>query len=457
MFYFAGNRTPSGLGCVDAMSMTPLAQGDQRAGTAAPLSPRILTLSLALVLMPFPVILHDFTHRDLSYDYLTLVFPVDLVLAGLIVLSCRPILRDLKARRGATGWGGWLALSAVMTIAWLAHPSQRGVHTLLELYGATAVAHTVCRTTESLERRIILGSVGLVAVGETVWATAQRVTRSNLGLGRLGEAGDPFYHGFGAKVLAPQGSMVHIYVLSGLALVAGAMLAGAALSERDWRRWAIAAGVAIAPVGMTYSRAGLLGFVLLVGATGLVGAPPLRRKSLILVSLLVVGAAIPALIWSDGWRSRASETTSASSSAGLTTQRGRLNHEASTVIKAHPFLGVGPGRYVIALKARFGRETDRSVGIFKPVHDVPILATAEGGILAGGVVVVMLVALAWRALRSGALAVATLLALLPFFLLDHFAYSFPQGAVLTGLWLGTLDRLSSVRQPSKRLTPSGEG
>ena len=50
-----------------------------------------------------------------------------------------------------------------------------------------------------------------------------------------------------------------------------------------------------------------------------------------------------------------------------------------------------------------------------------------------------------RAGGAGVLGVAVGLSLVPFLLLDHLNWSYPQGLLLTGLWLGTLDQLSCRR------------
>jgi O-antigen ligase len=109
------------------------------------------------------------------------------------------------------------------------------------------------------------------------------------------------------------------------------------------------------------------------------------------------------------------------------------------LITHHPVLGVGPGRYILALAQQAKVETDRTVGVFKPVHNLPLLAAAEGGILAGLAMVAFLLVLGWRALRTGLPTLAVYLALLPFLMLDHFAYTLPQGLVVLGFWVGFLD------------------
>jgi O-antigen ligase len=160
---------------------------------------------------------------------------------------------------------------------------------------------------------------------------------------------------------------------------------------------------------------------------------------------LCVGAAIPALVWRDGWVSRTQQSVTARSGSQLTTDRGWLIHEANVLIREHPVVGVGPGRYVLALRDKYHREPNQKVGVFKPVHNLPLLLTAEGGIPAGLAMTLLLVVVGWQAFRSGRLALALYVAYLPFALLDHLPYSFPQGLILTGLWLGVLSLLARER------------
>ena len=72
----------------------------------------------------------------------------------------------------------------------------------------------------------------------------------------------------------------------------------------------------------------------------------------------------------------------------------------------------------------------------------------EGGII----VLPALLFLAWAIMtqswRAGVLGVGVTLAVVPFLLLDHLNWSYPQGLLLTGLWLGTLDQIN-IPQPGR--------
>jgi len=424
--------------------------------------PKVLLALVTVALMPFPVVLADFSPRIGVYERATVVFPLELAMAGLVLACARPVIRAVRQRRLGLGAAGWLALTGSSALAWLAHPSGRGLLVLLHFAAAVALAHVV--TLAWRARWPLAAFVGAVAIGETVLALAQKLSGRSLGLHALGEPARPLY-GFGSA-RAPQGTMVHIYVLAALALVSAGMLAATALTSSRPARWTVAALVAVAPVGFTYSRAAALGLILLLAAlctaAGCGATASARRRAGALVVALGLGAGVPAVVWHDGWAARASQTTWATSEADFTTDRGTLTAEALHLIKTNPVVGVGPGRYVIALRARDGVERSARVKVFKPVHDMPLLAWAEDGLMAFAIMAVLFGGLGWRAWRTGPLAVGAFLALLPLCLLDHLLYTFPQGVVLTGLWLGTLDglartpRLTGWASPRRRSLVSGD-
>lgn len=416
--------------------------------TAAPASAQLqvelrhVMACVTVLLMPFPLVLKGFGNPALTYDYNTIIFPVDVAFLGLIISGAGATAKRVVERRAGFGTTMWMVFSLVMTAAWFADPSARGAHTILELWGCAVLAGTLTEAFTMDAGPLVLGTVAIVACGETLWSVLQLITKSNLGLHRLGEDRDPFL-AFSAHGLAPMGSMVHIYVLCGLGLIGGGVLMLPGVAAKSNRLWLLAAGVAIVPVGYTYSRAGLLGAALLIGGLGLglfsrTGNAGRGRVALAVLAL-IVGVGVPAAIWHGGWTERVTETTTATTAAQLTTQRGTLTHEGLSQIRANPIFGVGPGQYVISLKERFHHEADRTVQIFKPVHNVPLLVAAEGGVLAGAAFLGLLALVGWRAVRSGPGPTGLYLAYLPFLLLDHFPYSFPQGLVITAIWIGALD------------------
>lgn len=405
-------------------------------------SPAAPLVALIIILSAFPISIAQPGRGQGGYDFQAIVFPSDIPLVLLIVLMVPVIVARVRERKlPAVAWA-LLVLLGWMIVSYAVSPSTRGVADLIRLAGLLAMVVAITGLKEASERALVLASVAALAVFETGVAIAELVKGDHIGLGPLGEFSKPLWK-FGTG-LAPQGTMVHPYVLAGLALVAGFVLA-AAYTRSPSRVLVVAAAVAIAPVGFTYGRAALLGYVLaFVVLASAVLVRDRRARFIPVVLALGIGAAVPALIWSDGWISRTTQTVTAKNAGSLSTDRGWLIHEANGLIVDHPVFGVGPGRYVIALKSKLGTEPNKSVGIFKPVHNLPLLLTAEGGIPAGLAMTALLILAGVRAFAGGRGAMALYIAYLPFTQLDHFAYSFPQGLVITAVWLGGIEVLASM-------------
>jgi hypothetical protein len=161
-------------------------------------------------------------------------------------------------------------------------------------------------------------------------------------------------------------------------------------------------------------------------------------------TLLAAGTAfgLGVVVDLSGWVSRAGQATG--SVDALSSGRSTLLRQAWSLLGDNLLTGVGPGRYVLALSAR-----PELVGLSdqspRPVHLTPLLLVVEGGLLVIPTLVLLTIAIGRACLRGGAPAVAVTLAMLPFLVLDHLAWSYPQGILLTGLWLGALDLLAQQR------------
>ena len=421
-------------------------------------SPAVLLLVLVVVLMPIPRILVQFTSGNASYDFQAILFPSDLPLAVLTLAMIPRALR--RIRDGSFGVLAWiaLALTAWMVVAYIVHPSGRGIADILRLVGLVAMVVAFLELKTNGERGIVLATVAGVAAFETAVSVIQIATRSSAGLGVLGESSDPLWS-FGSTT-APQGTMVHPYVLAGMALVFGVILA-IALTRRWNRALLLAIAVAIVPVGYTYGRAAVLGLAIAVACLG-TGLFVDRRRYLPAILALCIGVAVPALIWSDGWVARTQQSVHAKNASSLATDRGWLIHEADGLIVDQPAVGVGPGRYVMALKHKFGKEPNKTVGVFKPVHNLPLLAAAEGGIPAGLLMTALLLVAGWRGWVAGRTGLALWGVYMPFVLLDHFSYTYPMGLIITGVWLGVIELLARDREtegvrPLPEARASGRG
>jgi len=402
----------------------------------------VILLALFFVLVQFPIVVATLTRGGpTAFDYQFPLFPSDIVLVPLILLTAPDIIRRVRDRTLPAGAAVALAIVAVMAVAFMAHPSVRGVGTLLRLTGVVAAAFVIAGAGR-VERRVVLGAFALLAGMQCGFALAQRATGHNLGLGSLGEFPSPFYAFGGVK--APQGTMVHPYLLAGLAVLAGGVLAWMYVSDRH-RVWVIAAAVAVAPVAFTYSRAAAVSCAVLLGGVAVSALVAHELRRWLALAALAAGVGIPLVFSTAGWTQRAHDTAGRSVDTG----RGHLIHQSLHLLGEYPLLGVGPGRYVIVLRAEH-TDPRPSGGVLKPVHNVPLLAAAEGGVVAGALTLLLYAVLGWRAWRTGPLAFTVFALYVPITMLDHFAYSFPQGLAMTAVWIGVLDLAATQRPEVKR-------
>src|SRR5205814_7549952 len=118
-------------------------------------------------------------------------------------------------------------------------------------------------------RRFLLVALALTGIAQTALAMVQLWRGDILATGPQ----DPFVGGF----TRPNGTLPFAYVLAGLALIAGAILAAQVLRKSTRSRWAwsAAAAIALVPVGVTFSRAAAGGLAL--GAAVLVPGAIRRR------------------------------------------------------------------------------------------------------------------------------------------------------------------------------------
>jgi hypothetical protein len=392
-----------------------------------------------------------------TVDYETILFPVDILLLLLAVATVTDITGvRAAARRRDIAAGLWLAITLWLVVSWLAHPSSRGVVTLIEQLGAVALAATIAQMLRSGMARVVVAAITTVSVFEAVIAIAQKIHGGGIGLKALGEA--PSLYEVVINGAAPQGTMRHPFILAGFCITCGGVIAVAIVRRVVGRGWLPAIALAVVPVGITYARTALLSVALFVACLGVGAVLGYRRRleerplDLLLVCIAgTIGFVLPAAIWSSGWTSRATATASAvtrGSADDLTTARPALMAEAGDIIGRHPVFGVGPGRYTIVLRDEHHGVFPSDVGSFRAVHDVPLLVAAEGGVPAGLLVLILLAVVGWRAVRAGPATTALFALYLPWMIIDKYPYSLFEGAVITGLWLGALDGFASSRRPA---------
>lgn len=422
---------------VSAVPDLPAPPQELRARATA--EPSALAAAVVLVVSATTVVLAAVDSRaGDDYQLHTLLLGSDLALLVLAVVAWRVLPAAVRAwRRHACALAG-LALGLAMVPGLLANPSDRGVAALLRLAGVLALALAVGSVGRD-GRRLVLGALAVVTLTHVVVAVAERANGGPVGLGALGEPGA---HEIGGR-FASTGMAVHPYVLAAWCVVAGTVLLAA------WRRRSPSGGLlrvagvaAFGAVGLTMSRAGAVAAALALAALAalLLRRRPLDRRWLLTVAAAGVALAAGVVANLSGWISRAGQ------GGDVTSGRGDLLRQAWPLLGDHLLAGVGPGNYVLALSER-PELVALSVQSPRPVHVTPLLLVVEGGLLVVPALLLLALAVARACARGGAATVAVTLAMVPFLALDHLAWTFPQGLVLTGVWLGALDLLSQRDEP----------
>jgi len=425
-------------------------------------------LSVATLVSLSPAALVRWGPAGRNYFTATLLLPADIALGGVLVLCLPTVIGAIRSRRIGPGAAGWAGITAVMVWSFVWHPSGRGGLTLLHLAGCAMLAAAGAQVLRSPTARSALAKA-IVGGGvlEALIALLQVSRQGALGLSRWVEVNPPFYPF--QHIRAPNATFPHPYVAAGFGLVSAGVAVVMAMTadERARPRWAAAAGWCVLPVGVSYSRSALLALLAFGLALIWIALRQSDRRTTALAAMaaLAIGSAVPAAIWHTQWLARGSSTVAGSFTGGAAASggvvsgvaNGRLTdyHQALTLLGDHPLTGVGVGRYVFAVEHQFGlANAPRSTG-YVNANDLPLLAGAEGGVLALVVMAGTLVWLLWRAARAGPLALGVCLAFLPYCLLDQFPYESAQGAVICGLWLATVDAL--ILGVARRPVPGFEG
>ncbi len=373
---------------------------------------------------------------------------------------------------------GLMLLLVALTLSAIAHPHLRGLQTLWRVLamiclGENVIRHRVRAVT------IVHALIGITTL-EAVMAMWQRITHAPVGLGVLGESPVPFY-GFGGNSFAVNGTLPHPYPLAALALVGGSVaivFGGRRLIS--FRIAALGAATSSIIIGLTISRSGLLSAAGIMfgtllsalitwrrrsGATSSTGSTPnteprtSEKKGegnqkatkpehvlrFALVGIFAVGLVGSMAASKDAWSNRAVVQQKGQSVNEMSSARGDRMSEALGVYKLSPILGVGPGRYVIALSGR-PELLHSSPDDALPAHNAALLLLAEGGIPTALALLVIAAVLGRRLLKLGADGIILISAVFPFLMLDIVFVSLPSGLLLLGVWGALVSVLTLTRQ-----------
>jgi hypothetical protein len=358
---------------------------------------------------------------------------------------------------------GLLALG-VVSVPFAVAPAYAGYHAL-RLF--LLLASYLAMANASTDVEIVAWSLAAGVVLQAGVALTQFVLGRSLGLNELGEPIlDPAQAGVSVVMVGEQrwlrayGLTLHPNVLGGYLMFSLLVIAAYSLSQSGRKRFLLLVvyGMGLAALLVTFSRAAWLGTM--VGGLGMLTLLVLERKEQPLdwgpvgllaavalgVVVVFVATCWPLLMPRLGLVSQGVEIRSLE-------ERVLLAKAAWSLIRLRPVLGVGLGNFSIALY-QLAPETVAVYRTYQPVHNVALLTVAELGPL-GGALWLGLILAPWAALLLGRRRVSVspwlaglsgaLAALAVVSCLDHYVWSFHQGALMQwlvwGLWAREWNRL----------------
>jgi O-antigen ligase len=391
-------------------------------------------VALAVILMPFPLLVAGALSPDGVERALLLLNDVPLLALAAVTLPA--LIAALRRRSVGAGVALAVAIVAVFTVSFAIQPSLHGVQVVGRVVGLLGLAAAIAALPPRFTLSVVV-IVCAVAIGQTLLALAQLATAGPLGLTILGESQAPLYAR--GNAFAPRGTMTREYSLLLLGLVAGALAIGQAATDRRTWMWSVVAAVCAIPLGVTFSRDAVAGVAL--GAIGHLMHPSGRRRAAVtaLAAFVAAGAFAGALAW-HGWAERVDQALG-DRPEDAAVDRETLARQAVALIAERPLSGVGVGRYEVAVSQRVAAGT--AVGPDWTPHDIPLWVAAETGIPAAALITGLVVVVGVRAWRAGPAARLLFFAVIPFWIFDDLVLTHDQGIVLSGIWLGMIDRYAS--------------
>lgn len=393
---------------------------------------RKLLLAALILALPLEFQFGEFGPQEGTYAFwyeaVTITLPIDILWVMFAVASLPVIVIVIRDR--SYGWGfvfsGIFALLGLT--AHLVTPLMLGASHVAHWFGAVAIVAVTARLSWRELRIFVVAPLLATAIVQTGIAFWQHP----------GPGAHSFYVG---TIAVGRGMLWHQFSLALLLLFA--VTVAVATSPRSGRlrtAWLVAIGIASAGIAVTMSRTVIVGLVV-VGALYVWGIFVDRRTygpALAAMALPFLGMAG---VVSDGWILRAGNSSSGSVNA-RSSGRLQMTVAALEIIRAHPLVGLGPSGY----RAEITRlNPDWPVWAQAPVHNVPLLAAAELGILAGVGYVVGLVAFGWRSLRTSPAAAAVFTSVAVFMMFERRTYHIPMAVAIVALWLAILDILADRR------------
>ena len=393
-----------------------------------------------------------------------------LVLLAIAIWWMTPYRRRIRRLpRWLVGALGGLALVATLSALWtpLGWLALYQAARLWLLFGLFLVVATASEARLALAWGLLISGAIQASIGLAQFALQRTLDLTDLGelVMRPEWSGASVVTVGGIPTLRAYGLTQHPNLLGGYLMVAVLIGGGLALAQRTPRWQTIAAisltGVSFAGLLVAFSRAAWLGLAIggLV-ALGLLARPAVRVRVgwRAAVAMMVVLSAVGIVFLMTQWpllRPRLGLSVEGVEIRSVD-ERSGLEAGAWTLIREHPWLGVGYGNFSIALWQRNPPGLE-AYPIFQPVHRVPLLVLAELGL--PGAALWLILALGpwvtiWRRRKTwpgpdvpAALVVATagaIAALTVVSWFDFYPWFSQQGRllmwILWGLWAGSVMR-----------------
>ncbi len=365
------------------------------------------------------------------FNPLLLSFTAILLFAGLsIPTSSDPVLSfAFTLHLGAMGLVAWAMAQLARRMNWrsIALPLTIGV-LIQAVLGLIEVA---------VQNTAWLASLSLPWPGD-LWAATRGA--SVVGLAN------------GLRWLRAYGSLPHPNVLGSYLIftLAGPLLGYIQTGKVRWL-WPLLFGAAT--LFLTFSRAGwlalgvmLISLLMLLPASVASVASARRRGVAAAASVGLLFLALVIAFWPLFW-TRVTAAGDSEREVSSTLERLGLAEVALNFTRERPLTGVGAGAFAPAMAAQ-------GVPSAEPVHNVPLLATAETGLGGGAAVIAFGLAILWLAWRRrgtgipGAILTASLIGLLAISLFDHFAWSLPAGRLLLAVAIGLQNPKHQIPNPN---------
>ncbi len=395
---------------------------------------RRVLLSAVIFLVPFlsstlwqGAVLIDETQESAVpwiHRVVLLLYPLDLLWVVLAILAVPVAIRIVRARAFTWAVIASAVFAAAGAVSWFVNPSPLGASLVLRWVGMVAVAVVASQLDRQAFRRHVAVPLLATAVLQSFIVLWQHPGPASNGV-----------NGFAVPVA--YGSAGNSYVIAFILMLALTVAIAVAPSGRSRWWWITAAGVCSAGVATSGSRTAVVG-LLAITAIYVVATFSDRRRYLPAAAAAALPFLAVASVIPETWLARLEQNVW-NSANDISSGRIAQARDAISIAWDNPLTGVGPGREAFVAEAQFRHRYGATVW---PVHNVPLLAAAELGIAMGLAYSGYLVALAWRAFKASADAVAMVVAVGVWMPLDVHAYLHPTTGILVAVWAVGLDNLA---------------